>query len=333
MQNTEHHKKKLVFAVLNWGIGHASRSVPLINKYKAEGWEITLASDGLALEFLRKEFPKERCVDIKSISLRYSKRSSLLAHLWYILPAFIRNIRADKAFVNQFVETEKIDLIISDNRYGFRSSKVKSIIVSHQLQLAFPDALKWGRPIVQTQINKWLNRFDECWIVDDSKHCLADNLSYEKALKIPYRFLGLLSRLEPKKTQKDIDFLVVLSGLEPQRSILEKILIRAFNDYSGNVFMVGGRLGEDNTLLNKIQYLSFADSDKLNSLMNRANCVISRSGFSSIMDLLKLNKKAILIPTPKQIEQEYLAQIHSKNPLFTIAQNDVKSIKEKINNC
>ena len=332
MLSANTHKKKVLFAPLNWGLGHASRIIPLINKYENEGWEIILASDGMALRFLQETFPEKKCIDTQSKPLFYSKHALLIAHLWHILPAFFKNIHKDSDFVNRIVKEENIDLIVSDNRYGFRSSKVKSIIISHQLHLAFPTIFKWSQKIVQNRINRWLNQFDECWVIDNKQHQLAGELSNTSYLKIPYQFIGLQSHLEIKEMQKDIDFLIVLSGLEPQRSILETLILESFKDYSGEVIIVGGN-NKNKVLSNHIRYIPLANSTNLNTLINRAKCVVSRSGFSSIMDLIKLNKKAILIPTPKQPEQEYLAQLHSENPLFTIAENNISSLKSKIYNC
>jgi len=129
---------------------------------------------------------------------------------------------------------------------------------------------------------------------------------------------------------EDIDFLVILSGLEPQRSILESLIIEVLKDTKGTIVIVGGHFGTDSKKI-KIEYLSFANTKELETLLNRAKCVISRSGYSSIMDLLQLNKKAILIPTQGQTEQEYLAQFHSNNPNFYIAANNLESIHSQIN--
>ncbi len=332
MKAEELDKKTLVLAPLNWGLGHVSRIVPLIDKYKREGWNIILASDGIALKFLQEEYPNERIVDIKSVPLRYSKHASLLAHLLIILPKFIKNFRADKFFIKQLVDQEKIDLIISDNRYGFRDKRVKSVFIAHQLQLEFPLVFKRLKRTVQSKISKWINWFDECWIIDDEQHRLAGRLSSVLDLKISYRYLGLQSRLTYEEVNQDIDFLIVLSGLEPQRSILENIIIEVFKDYLGQVIIIGGNF-EKKESIGQIQYISFAGTKELNNLMNRSKCVISRSGFSSIMDLLKLKKKAILIPTPKQTEQEYLAKIHSENSSFRIAENNILSLQSIISNC
>lgn len=332
MPNTDAHKKTVVFAPLNWGLGHASRIIPLINKYKTDNWKIILASDGNALKFLQKEFPKDTIIDIDSKELKYSKQAFLLAHLWHILPSFLKNIKSDRKFVKKLIDSEKIDLIISDNRYGFRHSNIKSIVISHQLQLAFPPIFKWTKSIVQTQLNKWINEFHECWIVDNEQHSLAGLLSSTSALKIPYQFLGLQSRLDTESQVIEIDFLVVLSGIEPQRTILEDLLFSIFKDSKHKVTFIGGQFYKQKKQDN-IQYIPYANTKELNLLINKSRVIIARSGFSTIMDLLKLNKKAILIPTPGQPEQEYLARFHSENPIFTIAKNNYESLNEIINNC
>lgn len=332
MQQDTNYKKTIVFAPLNWGLGHASRIVPLINKYKTEGWKIILASDGNALQFLKNEFPNERILKIPSKPLKYSKSTLLLAHLQKLLPTFLRNIKTDSIFIKNLSQKESIDLIISDNRYGFKHPTIKSILITHQTQLAFPPIMKWSKKPVQNKLNHWINSFDECWIMDDNKHNLAGELSHTSNIKIPYKYIGLQSRLEPKKHNLNIDFLVILSGLEPHRSILEKKIIQLFKDSKKHVVIIGGQFQNKSTP-SDIEYLSFANTNELNRLINQSNCIISRSGFSTIMDLIKLNKKAILIPTPGQTEQEYLAKFHASNSNFHIAENTISSISEKIRNC
>lgn len=318
-------KKTIVFAPLNWGLGHASRIIPLVLKYQEQGFEIILASDGAALVFLQKEFPLLEIIDVGSEELKYSKYPFLIFHLWKIIPRFLRNIARDFQFANQLTQDRKVDLMISDNRYGFRHKDVKSIIITHQLQLAIPKYLNFVGFLVQNRLNQWLNRFDECWIVDDKEHRLAGALSDDHQIKIPTRFLGLQSRLQNENVISDLDFLVVLSGLEPQRSIFEQLIIKVFEGSSSKVVIVGGTLTES-VKSSSLNYIPFADSAELNKLINRAACIICRSGFSSIMDLIKLNKKAILIATPGQTEQEYLANFHRHNTNFKIAKNNEQSL-------
>ena len=332
METEEALKKTVLIAPLNWGLGHASRIIPLIDKYKTEGWRVILASDGDAFKFLEKEYPDKSVIDIGLKPLRYSKMPFLLAHLWYILPSFLKNIKTDKQFVEHFCNTEKVDLIISDNRYGFRHKKIKSIILTHQLQLPIPKYLSFGKGLVQKQLSRWLNTFDECWIIDDQEHSLAGSLSSEKSLIIPYQFLGLQSRLKKEDAILEIDFLVILSGIEPQRSILEKMIIEAFANTKQQVTIIGGCF--DTTEMDTtIRYIPFANTQLLNQLINQSKCVIARSGYSTIMDLIHLNKKAILIPTLGQVEQEYLARKHALDSNFIIAENTIHSLQEKINNC
>ena len=334
MLQKEAHKKLVVFAPLNWGLGHASRIIPLVEQYQNKNWRVIIASDGVALKFLQIEFPHLEILNTNSKELQYSssKKASLLKHLIKIIPSFLRNIKSDKEFVQKLVEKEKIDLIISDNRYGFRHSEIKSILITHQLKLAIPPSLRLGQFFVKRQLNKWINTFDECWIVDNQEHQYAGNLSSNSQLKIPSKFIGLQSRLSKKEVEKDIDFLVVLSGLEPQRSILENLIIEALKDIKGRNVIIGGHFGNISSNTN-IQYQSFANTKELESLINRAKCIISRSGYSSIMDFIKLRKKAILIPTQGQPEQEYLAKFHSSNPLFYIAENNLTSIRTRIDMC
>lgn len=319
-------QKTVVFAPLNWGLGHATRLLPLIKSYQKKGWKVLVASDGDALKLIQKDCPDIETYDIQSKPLAYSKYKFLIAHLFLLVPRFLKNIKKDRLFLQQLSQNVEIDLIVSDNRYGFRQDKIKSIFISHQLQLAFPKYLKPFKFIVQNRINRWINQFDSCWIMDDNKHRLAGHLSSEKALKIPHQFIGLQSRMQAQKGIEDIDFLAIISGLEPQRSLFEAQIINAFKNTDYKLMIVGGHFDKD-TEYSNFEYLPFADSKTLNQLLSRAKWVISRSGYSSIMDFIQLKKKAILIPTPGQVEQAYLALWHKKNPVFIVSKGDAKSIQ------
>ena len=318
----QENTKTVVFAPLNWGLGHASRCIPLIRKYKDENWTVIIASDGLALKLLKSEFPNQKIYSVPTKQLKYSKYNNLIAHLIKLLPAFLKNIKTDKEFVTQLIKKEKIDLIISDNRYGFFTSKIKTVLITHQLQLAIPSYLEWGRALVQNKLNSWINKFDECWIMDDENHSLSGELSNPKDLKIPYQFLGLQSRFTKQNATEDIDFLIVLSGLEPQRTMLEENLVAFFENSTYKVKLIGGNFNTKK-INSSIAYLPFVNSEDLQMLFNRSKCIIARTGYSTIMDLIKLNKKAILIPTPGQTEQEYLSVFHQKTLNFTIVKKAI----------
>ena len=322
-------QKTVIFAPLNWGLGHASRIVPLIKKYQKKGWKIILTSDGSAYQFLKIEFQELEVIEIDSKPLKYSRSSFLVFHLFHLLVPFLKNIKQDQLFVKELSDQVKIDLIISDNRYGFFHSQIKSIIITHQLQLPIPKFLKWTTSLVQKKLNTWISSFDECWVMDSENHGFAGNLSQSENLKIPIKYLGLQSRLSPEIKKQDIDFLLVSSGLEPQRSKLENLIIKVFQNTDQKLIIIGGQF-EKNIDLEKIEYINFASTDELNTLLNRTKWVIARSGYSTIMDLIKLRKKALLIPTPGQTEQEYLAEFHSKNPNFRITEANFESLQNSI---
>ncbi len=309
--------KTVLFAPLNWGLGHATRIVPLIQKYIHAGWDVIWVAEGVAYHFLEQEFPSLKHYQSDSLELKYSSKASLFGHLFKLLPRFLKNIRKDQKWLQEFAKKHKIDLIISDNRYGFYHSDIKSVILTHQVQLPLNGWLKTIGFIAQKQVYKWLNRFDECWIVDDAQQTYAGKLSSPKGLKIPYQYTGLLSRMKKEDIEKDIDILIILSGLEPQRSILEYQLLDLLSKSTQNIVFIGGNPQMSEADKNTVQYFRFADTSTLNKLINRSRLVICRSGYSSVMDLIKLNQKAILIPTPGQYEQIYLADLHSQSPLFT----------------
>ncbi len=331
MKNQDTHKT-LVLAPLNWGLGHATRVVPLIHRYLKENWEVILVAEGVAYTFLHQEFPDLVCYQSSAKELRYASKNSLWAHLFQLVPDFnslwahlfklvpdfLRNLRKDRKFVRELSQKHTIDLIISDNRYGFYHPNIESVIITHQVQLPDVGGLSFWKRLAQKQIHRWLNRFDACWIVDDANNAYAGQLSRTEGLKIPHQYLGLQSRMKPEKIEQDVDVLIVISGLEPQRSLFEKALVHQFKDSPKSVVLIGGTNQANEGNYGNIQYQQFANTQELNRWMNRSKLVIARSGYSTIMDLIQLNKKAILIPTPGQPEQVYLAKWHQNNPLFQV---------------
>lgn len=307
MPEQDTHKKILV-APLNWGLGHATRCIPIIKQLSALGFKVVLAGDGSSLELLKKEFPSLQYFDLPSYQITYSEKGSfLLFKLLLRMPVFFQTIKKERKVVEQLIEKEKISGIISDNRFGVMSSKVPCIFLSHQIRVLSG---------VTTRISSFLhrmiiNRFDECWIPDQKgKNNLSGLLSDPKGLKIPVRFVGNLSRMSRNNLKKDIKWLAVLSGPEPQRSILENELRKMLPKLPGPKMLIQGIIDKETKEFEfkGIRIKNFVLSQELGDLINRAETVISRSGYSTLMDLKALRSKAIFVPTPGQTEQIYLAK-------------------------
>lgn len=300
--------KKILIAPLNWGLGHATRCIPIIHELVNLGFSPVLAGDGKSFELLKKEFPELSHFELPSYGITYSEKGYfLLFKLMLRSPAIIQAIRKEKKVVDQLVKEEKIDGIISDNRFGVRSSKIPSVFVTHQIRV-----LSGLTTVISSFIHRvFINRFDECWIPDHKgRDNLSGSLSDPEGLNIRVRFIGTLSRFSKRQLKKDIQWMAVLSGPEPQRSYLENKLKELMPKLQGSKILVQGKIDkqQEETNYRGIRIVNFMLSKELEAHLNRSDRVISRSGYSSIMDLKELGSKPVFIPTPGQTEQKYLAK-------------------------
>lgn len=299
-------KKKILIAPLNWGLGHATRCIPIINALIKANFEPIIASDGDALLLLQKEFPKLTSYQLPTYGISYSKNKNLKYKLFLSIPNIVKATQQEKIAIDKIVIKENISGIISDNRFGVRSTKIPSVYITHQLNV-----LSGNTTILTSKIHqKIISKFDECWVPDIKGELnLSGELSKTNKKKLKVKYIGVLSRLEKKKIIKNNDLLIVLSGPEPQRSILEKKLLHQLKNYNKRVILVRGVLTDKElpSINNNITIKNFMLSRELEEAINKSKIILARSGYSIIMDFYKLEKNAFFIPTPGQYEQEYLA--------------------------
>ncbi|MEM9884614.1 MAG: glycosyltransferase [Bacteroidota bacterium] len=310
--------KTILLCILNWGLGHATRCVPLIQQWQAAGHRVVLASDGRALELLRIEFPDLTCLPLPAHNIRYANRFFEWS-IFFQLPKIALITLLEHFKVRVIVKQYGIEEIVSDNRYGCFHPKKRSIFITHQLNIIIPN------PVLQNlarSINKrWIKTFFEaCWIPDcEEEPNLSGLLSHGTQLP-QIRFIGLLSRMQPLKVKKQYDWVAVLSGPEPQRTHLEELIIAQAkrSDKHFKAVIVGGKSEKNEQYFVKegIEYCSFLATKELNQLFCAAKVVICRSGYSTLMDLAATKSQGILIPTPKQTEQTYLAQHFLTQKIF-----------------
>lgn len=309
------NKNRILIAPLNWGLGHATRCIPIIEALVKNNFDPIIASDGNALELLKKEFPVFESLQLPSYNITYSRKGGNLRYkLLKDSPKIIKNILAEKKATSKIVNDYDISGIISDNRFGVYNKKVPSVFITHQLQV-----LSGNTTWLSTKLhNKIIKEYDECWIPDHSNEPnLSGKLGHVDATLTKLKYIGPISRFEKVDLQLKYDIMIVLSGPEPQRSILEQKLIVELQNYSGKVLFVKGVVEADmkKEVKGNIVFYNYMTSSLLEDSLNRSNVVISRSGYTSIMDLAKLGKKAFFIPTPGQFEQEYLADKLNRNKL------------------
>lgn len=312
---------KILIAPLNWGLGHATRCIPLIRQYMANGDEVVLGGDGDSLLLLHRTFPELRIINLPSLKLYYDKDFKQRKFYWRSIPILLRSAIADHYYLRQFLAIERFDLVISDNRFGFFSKDVRCVYITHQLYPILPKRLFLFQPLVRWLHARVYNRYDEVWVPDyeDTKYNLSGALSHGGHFDERAKYIGPLSRFslctaEEGQTRFNHTYSIVaiLSGLEPQRTIFEQQILNRFSMSNDSLLLVRGKVSEPQTTIQKSNITivpNLTDLEMMIAITN-AQKIIARSGYSTIMDLevLGVLSKAELHPTPGQSEQEYLAQ-------------------------
>ena len=324
---------KILIAPLNWGLGHATRCIPLIRHYLAAGNEVVLGGDGESILLLRHTFPDLRVIDLPSLELRYTDNAQQRGFYLRAIPALIRFTIADYYYLRQQLAIEHFDLVISDNRFGLFSRQTHCVYMTHQLYVQLPKRLRVFQPLARALHACIYKRYNEVWVPDyaDPTHNLAGALAHGGRFDRYAKYIGPLSRFSNleagsrmpefghQKPEAGYPILAILSGLEPQRTLFEQSLIARFKESTEPVLIVRGKIGVPATAtqLGAVTLVPHMNDEQLMPLMQQAKKIIVRSGYSTIMDLsvLGLLSKAEFHPTPGQSEQEYLATLHYSTPL------------------
>ncbi len=311
---------KILVCPLNWGLGHAARCVPIIRQLISEGNEVVIAADGLPNQFLHLEFPELRFLEAPTQNIRYSTGNSQIWAMLKSVPRIFYNIFQDHDWLRRLLKQEQFDRVISDNRFGCWNKKVFSIYITHQLMVKMPPVLKFMEPVIWRLHRFFIHHYDECWIPDlEGDENFSGDLSHRYPLPDNAHFIGILSRFQPLQNiipNFDYETVIVLSGPEPQRSIFEKKMTEKFSIDTAKSLMIQGlpQQKQTTTQIGNLTKVSHLPTQEMVSFLKGAKKIIARSGYSTIMDLQTLDclSKAILVPTPGQTEQIYLAELHKK---------------------
>ena len=297
---------------MDWGLGHATRCIPLIRHLLGRGCEVWLAGEGRIEALLRTEFPDLPFLPLPGYNIEYGRsRWDLLGKMAMQIPKILDRIHKENDWLAEAVAEHRFDAVVSDNRYGLYHEDVHSVFMTHQLRIKAPFG-SFGESVMQRFNYDFIEQFDECWVPDlAGEPSLAGVLSHPDAMPaVPTTYIGPLSRFtrNPEEVAPR-HLLVVLSGPEPQRTILEEGLLEQLRDYTGPVLLVRGLPGNGEECIEteNLTITNHLDSESLQKAMDEAALVVSRCGYSTVMDLAVLGKKSILVPTPGQTEQEYLA--------------------------
>ncbi len=302
--------QRILVAPLDWGLGHTTRCIPIIGRLLQSGATVVLAGNAVQKKVLQDEFPNCEFLDVKGYNISYSRSKFFFAlKLFWQIPKILQTIRNENRWLAQAIEAHRLDAVISDNRYGLYSNLVPSVFITHQLQIK---AGYLSEKVLKFFNYRLIQKFQQCWIPDfETGVSLGGLLSHPNRLpKIPCKYIGPLSRMEPcEPKSKETQLLILLSGPEPQRTLFEKKVLKQIHQTQGKVVVVRGLpKAEQNYELPGARVYNHLSSKELNKEMCKASMIVCRSGYSSVMDVYTAGVRAILVPTPGQTEQEYLAK-------------------------
>jgi len=339
---------RVLVSPLDWGLGHATRCIPILRALRVAGHEVVIAASGAGLRLLREEFPDVETEEFPSYAMRYSK-SRFLLPLWLLaqLPLFLLSILRERKRLNYLIQRRGIERVISDGRYGICTRKVPCVFITHQLCI-LPPGPRWLRSLLAGPILRFnrhiLRGFKEIWVPDfPASVNLSGMLGHPRIAWPEVRYIFPLCRFRSetlpwsqpmeaagagsfgKGIEKDdsenpggIDILALVSGPEPQRTLFENLLMSALQNRSGTPVLVRGVPGTPvagqpkvplHIVQGKLNVFDHLPGEQLSQYLASARRVVCRSGYTSVMELAGMGKTDVLfIPTPGQPEQEYLAE-------------------------
>jgi uncharacterized protein (TIGR00661 family) len=321
--------QRILICPLDWGLGHATRCIPIIKEIQKQGATPIVAAGTRQILLLKEEFPALEYIHFPGYSIHYANKSSMLISMLLQVPKILRGIYKEQQLLKQLLIINKIDGVISDNRFGLSSQQVPAIFMSHQVFIKAPVAFKFLEALIFRLNTYFIKKYKACWIPDYADGTtLSGELSHLHPLPEHYKFIGPLSRFQPSSHPSENpikwELLVMLSGPEPQRSIFENMVLKQLANTSLQVLIVRGLPGAANLEVpsKNCIILNHLPSKALQAEIEAAKLVLCRPGYSSLMDLAVLNKKAVFVPTPGQTEQEYLATYFANKNLCAFQQQE-----------
>ncbi len=321
------NKPKVLIAPLDWGLGHATRCIPIIKALLANNCNVLIACNNLQKKLFEQEFEQIEILPLVGYNITYASNPKLLAiSILKQLPKISSIIKQENFWLNALIDECNIDLVISDNRYGLYTSKIPCVFVTHQLQIKAP--LYTIEKLLQKINYHFINKYNFCWIPDfENEKNIAGTLSHPKILPIvPISYIEPLCRFEIEKTNIiNYNLCISLSGPEPQRTVLEKKILQEINTISAKIILIRGlpNSNEQLELPQNVTVFNHLSGKYLGEIFQQSEIIICRSGYTTIMEIIALQKKAILIPTPGQTEQEYLAKkLMQQGCCYSIKQKD-----------
>jgi len=308
---------KVLYGVCTWGLGHASRSLPVIRRLVDDGHEVHVVTSGRALSMVKREVSGVKAVhDLPDYPSPYTgSKITFYAKFLTSLPGLFKGIRVEHEAVEGLHRRLKFDRVISDNRYGVHLDRVPSYLMTHQMRFLAPKNIKTFEKKSEKFVADFSDKFEKYLIPDEETGDLTGVLSHDLELvgrkKIEY--VGILTDFRPVDIEQDIDVFVSISGPEPQRTKFEKLAMAQLGKLKDKKIVVSRGISDSKAKVRTVKGVEVHDymsAGKRARFLSRSDVVLTRSGYSTLMDLAAMGKKAILVPTPGQTEQEYLARKH-----------------------
>lgn len=320
---------RILVAPLDWGLGHASRCVPIIRRLVELGAQPVIGADKGPLELLRREFPDLEHVVLPGVEIRYGRGPSQLWSMARQFPAMVRSVHAERALFERLRPELRLNAVISDQRFGIRSPDLHSVLITHQVFPYTPFAQRALRRVNRLHIS----RFNRCWVMDEPEAPgLAGELSHGRPWPGNARYIGTVSRLRREgPAEGPYDTVAVISGPEPQRMLLEHRLISQLSSLPGRHLLVLGLPGLDRQeQVGTLAIRAHLDGAALGAALRGARLIISRSGYTTLMDLAALGRSALVVPTPGQLEQEYLGELHRRTGRFVVQVQEALDVRRAL---
>lgn len=299
--------KRILIAPLDWGLGHATRCIPLIRHILALGHVPVIAADGRPLALLRDEFPAGEFIPFKGYEISYPEGQGMVWKMGVAAPRILRRIAEEHHELEEMIGRHRIDAVISDNRFGLYSKRVPCVYITHQVMIKAP----FLEGFLHRLHRSYMDRYTEVWVPDHSEHGLSGDLGHRYPMPQTGRFIGPLSRFAGGTTAPTQDLLVLISGPEPQRTRFERMVLEQLRSFNGSAMAVLGtpEIKDERQDERGHRIVPHLPAGQLEQAIRGSRLIISRSGYSTIMDLSVLGKKAAFVPTPGQTEQEYLGRM------------------------
>ena len=320
MFNPDSQKKNVFIAPLNWGLGHATRLLPLIKYLVEKNYTVYIGASGRSKEILKQEVNKCFFIDFPEYPIKYPQSRFFVSRFMLIVfPNMLLAMKKEKNRIKVLHEQYKFNLIISDNRFSLALKGVKSLLISHQLRYKLPWPIQKMEWLPEYFNTRHFRKYDKIIIPDTNQNKtltgdLSHNMRYLPAEKLYY--LGIMTDLEESidGNNKAIDYFVIISGPEPQRTKFEKIILKQVCDLKGRIVVALGKPEKAYKIrMGNVEIYAYLNREKISYYMKKAKFIISRPGYTTVMEMIESKKHGLFIPTPGQIEQIYLAKYYLEN--------------------